>query len=178
MSDFTYPWTGVTRDLRDDAPPPPGTRLMRVRADVGRGADAWEAAVRALLGWDMHRATRGLRVRTAAPEAVPGAEVVLAAGIGPLRLRAPCRVVWTTRDPDRAGFAYGTLPGHPVRGEESFIVERRSDGRVSLTVTAVSRPAAWYLRGTGVVGRASQRTIAHSYARALGRLCAKGSRRR
>ncbi|MEV1010361.1 DUF1990 domain-containing protein [Streptomyces sp. NPDC049881] len=175
MADFTYSWVGVTRELREGGVLPVGVRVMCVRVAVGSGVEVWEAAGRAVFGWEMHRAS-GLRVRAAEGEAVPGAEVVLALGVGPLRLTAPCRVVWTVREEDRVGFAYGTLPGHPERGEESFIVERHSGGEVSLTVTAVSSPAAWYLRGAGPLGRAAQRVIAHSYGRALRGLCAGGSR--
>jgi uncharacterized protein (UPF0548 family) len=30
----------------------------------------------------------------------------------------PCRVVYVVDEPRRAGFAYGTLPGHPEIGGE------------------------------------------------------------
>lgn len=43
-------------------------------------------------------------------------------GAGPLRLRAPCRVVYTVTESRRRGFAYGTLPGHPECGEEAFVI--------------------------------------------------------
>ena len=49
------------------------------------------------------------------------------------------RVVYVVDEPDRAGFAYGTLPEHLEEGEESFIV-RRADGRVRFDVRAFSRP--------------------------------------
>lgn len=51
-----------------------------------------------------------------------------------------CRIVTTIDDPDRFGFAYGTLAVHPERGEESFVVERAADGSVKFVITAVSRP--------------------------------------
>lgn len=56
---------------------------------------------------------------------------------------APCRVIYVIDEPTRKGFAYGTLPGHPESGEESFIVEQTEDGSVWLTIRAFSRPAAW-----------------------------------
>jgi uncharacterized protein (UPF0548 family) len=34
------------------------------------------------------------------------------------------RVVAVADEPDRCGFAYGTLPGHAVCGEEAFVVAR------------------------------------------------------
>ncbi|WP_129840762.1 DUF1990 domain-containing protein [Streptomyces sp. RFCAC02] len=174
MTSFTYPRVGATRDLRHGGEPPPGYHLLRVRADIGHGRDTWERAVRAVLRWEMHRAA-GLRVRADTDEAVPGATVTVGLGIGPLRLPATSRVVWTIHEPDAAGFGYGTLTGNPVRGEEAFVVERHSDDRVSLDVTAFSRGAVWYTRVAGPFGRAAQRVIAHSYARGLGRLCRRGS---
>ena len=41
--------------------------------------------------------------------------------------RRPCRVVYVVDEPDRRGFAYGTLPGHPESGEELFLVRYDPD---------------------------------------------------
>src|SRR3712207_7231330 len=59
------------------------------------------------------------------------------------------RVVYTVEEPDRAGFAYGTLPGHPERGEELFLLDRAPDGQLRLTISAFSRPATWLARAGG-----------------------------
>ena len=84
----------------------------------------------------MHRAT-GVGIDHRADAAAPGVDVTVSLGL----LKAPCRVVWTLEEPRRAGWAYGTLPGHPECGEESFVVDRTGDGTVWLTITAFSRPA-------------------------------------
>ena len=47
--------------------------------------------------------------------------------IGPVQMVVPCRIVSVFKEVDSFGFAYGTLPGHPERGEESFVLERRDD---------------------------------------------------
>jgi uncharacterized protein (UPF0548 family) len=73
--------------------------------------------------------------------------------------------VWTVHEERRAGFAYGTLGGHPESGEESFVVELRPDGTVWFTITAFSRPARWYTRLAGPLVPVAQRW----YARRLGR---------
>jgi uncharacterized protein (UPF0548 family) len=164
MSEFTYPEIGATR--RPGELPPPGYHLLRVRTRVGRGAQEFAAAGRAVLGWRMHRAV-GVRMDATAATAAPGVRVVVGVGAGPLRLTAPCEVVWTADDRHRAGFAYGTLPGHPECGEESFVVELEPDGTVWLTVTAFSRPAAWYTRAAGPLARAVQRAYAHRLGRVL-----------
>lgn len=78
---------------------------------------------------------------------VPGDSVVLGIPFGPFRVKAPARVVYVIDEPKRKGFAYGTLPGHPESGEESFVVEQTDDGSVWLEISAFSRPANafWWL---------------------------------
>lgn len=59
------------------------------------------------------------------------------------------RVVAVVDEPDRWGFAYGTLPGHIEVGEEAFVVEHRLDGAVVVRVTAtahVALPGRWLLQ--------------------------------
>lgn len=71
-----------------------------------------------------------------------------------------------TSPPDRAGFAYGTLPGHPESGEEAFVVSRAPDG-VRFTITAFSRPATWLARLGGPVTLLGQEYFTRRYLRAL-----------
>jgi uncharacterized protein (UPF0548 family) len=55
------------------------------------------------------------------------------------RLTPPARLCY--------GFAYGTLPDHPERGEERFLVEwNRADDSVWYELLAVSRPGHWLAR--------------------------------
>jgi uncharacterized protein (UPF0548 family) len=80
-------------------------------------------------------------------------------------LTVPCEVVYTVHEPARAGFGYGTLPGHLERGEEAFLVERDADDRVWFQVVAFSRPAHWTAVLSGPLAVLAQ----HGYARLLGR---------
>lgn len=84
----------------------------------------------------------GLRVRSSDLPLRVGTVVVLRLGVGPLALRIPCRVTDVVDEPDRAGFTYATLPGHPVSGVERFSLARGDDGTVQLTVAAVSALAS------------------------------------
>ncbi|BBB00062.1 hypothetical protein RVR_6952 [Actinacidiphila reveromycinica] len=165
MGRLTYARVGMTRD--GGSTPPDGFRSLTVRTRLGVGDGVYEAAARALFGWEMHRATPLVTVPAGTPDAAPGVRVEVR--LGPLR--APCEVVWTLGEEHRTGFAYGTLPGHPECGEESFVVHRLPDGTVDLTVHASSRPAAWYLRAAGPLGRLAQRVAAGGYGRALRRAC-------
>lgn len=99
----------------------------------------------------------------------PGDTAVMSLGWGPLRVRAPVRIVYTVDEPARRGFAYGTLPGHPESGEEAFVVERRDDESVWLTIRAFSRPAnRWLWIGYPLL-RLVQAIVTSRYERALTR---------
>ncbi|QFG25590.1 DUF1990 family protein [Actinomadura sp. WMMB 499] len=162
---YTYPEVGATRA----GTRPEGYRYLRVRMRVGEGPDALPAAADAVLSLRMHRALP-VRVRASASRAEPGAEVAIGAGAGPLRLLAPCRVVWVREDERGAGFGYGTLRGHPMSGEESFVVEPDDAGAVWLTVTSFSRPATAAARLAGPAAPVFQRLYAHALGVALRRL--------
>jgi uncharacterized protein (UPF0548 family) len=159
---LTYRPIGATRgDL------PEGFAKLRRTRRVGQGRDDFEAAAEAVMRWE---AQRVLGVRVDAPERVTaGAELRAHLGLGPLAITAPARVVYVVDEPRRRGFAYGTLPGHPVSGEESFVVELLPDDTVLFTVSAYSRPARWFTRLAGPVGRSFQRVMAGRYLAAIRR---------
>lgn len=73
---------------------------------------------------------------------------------GPCRVVAPDRIVTVINESRCFAFAYGTLPGHPARGEESFAVERRADDTVRATIRVQATPATFLARvGTPIVKR-------------------------
>lgn len=162
-----YPDRGATARQ----PLPAGYHHLRHRTRVGHGQAAFETAGTAVTTFHAHR-TSGMRVRTDAAAARPGARVEVGIGFGPLRITAPCQVIWTAYEPTRVGFAYGTLDGHPECGEESFLVERDPEGGVWFTVTAFSRPACWYTRLAGPVVPFLQLRYARWLARHVRKLAA------
>ncbi|MFB7114485.1 DUF1990 family protein [Streptomyces sp. NPDC056190] len=162
---FTYEEVGATREQGHC---PPGFHPLHVRTRIGEGEEVFRRASEAVMTWEMHRAL-GVGIEASADRAAPGVDVtVTLAGV----VRAPCRVVWTEQEPRRAGWAYGTLPGHPECGEESFLVDRTGDGTVWLTVTAFSRPAKWYARAAGPATRGLQHAYARRCGTTLRKLCA------
>lgn len=165
--ELTYSFPGATRE---PGPLPAGFRFLSRRALLGTGDAVFTAAAARVRHWDMFRSA-GLRVRGASAVA-EGVDVAVGLGVGPVRLWAPCRVVWVVDEPNRYGFGYGTLPGHPERGEEAFIVDREADGRVWFEVRAISRPATWYARLGGPLNRSAQWWTAGRYVRGLRRLVA------
>lgn len=82
----------------------------------------------------------------------------------PLWPRAfPVRVVYVIDEPERRGAAFGTLPGHALAGEELFLVERRADDSVWLTVRIFSRPAGGVWRLVLPVLRLVQAILVRRY---------------
>ncbi|MEO3973772.1 DUF1990 domain-containing protein [Streptomyces sp. CAU 1734] len=164
---LSYPEVGATRH----GPMPGGYRHLHHTTRVGRGRAGFEAAAAAVTGWRMHRES-GARLRATGPRAEPGVLVEVSAGLGRLRVGGRCEVVWTAREAQLAGFAYGTLPGHPECGEESFTVSLREDGSVWFTVMAFSRPDRWYTRLAGPLVPPLQRAYARRLGRTVRRLAA------
>ena len=95
----------------------------------------------------------------------PGDSALLKWALWPAKI--PARVVYVIDEPDRKGFAYGTLPGHPERGEESFIIERRPDESVWLTIRAFSRPSSAFFWAVSPALRMLQAIFTERYKRAL-----------
>ena len=156
---FTYGPVGGTQATRM----PGGYHHLDRTFDLGEGDEAFEHAVETLMTWRMHTGA-GLRVTAAEQRVREGA--VVRCNLGPLAI--PCRVVWVVDGADAHGFGYGTLPGHPERGEEAFVV-RREGARVSVRMRAYSQPGILLTRVAGPLGRVAQRVAIGRYAEALRR---------
>ncbi len=147
MSDGTglsYPARGATAP---DSPfwpgSPAGFRRYARTVTIGHGDDTWAAARHAVVRWEVKRRSGfsvapadggGLRVRESG-------RYTITAGPGRFAVREPVEVVAVVDTGNRCGFAYGTRWGHPVSGEEAFIVHRDGDGRVLLTLRSLTRAA-------------------------------------
>lgn len=132
---------------------------------IGSGLAAFRAAGECLMTWEMHRMA-GLQVEASAPRAAPGVNVLMRVGPSFLPVVAPCRVLHTVEQPDRIGFTYGTLDGHPEQGEESFSILLDGDD-VRFVVIAFSKPASLARRVVGPFGRFAQRRILDRYGDAV-----------
>jgi uncharacterized protein (UPF0548 family) len=139
---------------------------LRRRVMIGRGRQALLDAAADIAGWQV-QLRAGLAVAASGPTAIPGAVALLGLGVGPVRLSAPCRVVYAVTESRRRGFAYGTLPGHPESGEEAFIVEHHEDDTVSFTIKAFSKPSTVIARVAGPAGRVVQNWTTTRYLRSL-----------
>lgn len=162
MSGLTYPEVGATQIL----PLPPGYDHLERHARLGTGADAFRVAADALARWQPQRGA-GLIVRTDADRPEVGVRFETGLGAGPLRIWAPCEVVWVLDEPDRYGFGFGTLDGHPEIGEEAFTVSRNDADEVWFDVRAFSRPGPWWARLGQPAARFVQLRVTQRYVRAM-----------
>ena len=167
---LSYPDVTATRPADERWLPPEGYRVHEQTVRIGSGSAAWEAASAALLEWGV-KTRSGFTVEPACGGGVrvqQGANFRLIAAVGPLRIREPVRIVAVVDRPDRCGFAYGTLDGHPVCGEEAFVVHRTPEGEVDLTLRSLTRPAprgAWRTVFPALL--VAQRIYRRRYLRAL-----------
>ncbi len=164
--ELTYSPHGGSLDLEPERVPA-GFRVFRHEAVIGSGAERWAVASAEVLEWGMQR---GAGIRVSTPRVVVGDDVTLTIPLlGVVPVTARTRVLAIVDEPSRRGFVYGTLPGHPERGEEAFLVTIDDTGVVRAAVQGFSRPAPgiWML-GAPVL-RLVQAIYTRRYLRALAR---------
>jgi uncharacterized protein (UPF0548 family) len=159
-AELTYVEVGSTRDLVLSTGYRSFQRSSALPPDI-----TFESARHDLLTWNVQRRA-GIRVSSTS-DVEPEAVVDLRLGIGPLSVPAPCRIVYVIEEPDRCGFAYGTLPGHPDSGEEAFVLSRDAAATITFTVTAFSRPDTVLSKLAGPVGHRVQDVMTARYLRAF-----------
>lgn len=141
---LNYSVVGDTAPAAEPWLPPDGWRAYDHTVRLGSGTDLWDAASSTVLSWGT-KTRSGFTVDPpleTGRTAHQGERYWLVARIGPIRVREPVEIVATLATHDWAALAYGTLEGHPVSGEEAFIVHRDDDGNVSLTLRSLTR-AGW-----------------------------------
>ena len=128
---------------------PKGYRRHAVTTMIGHGRRCWDAAALAVLDWQV-KTRSGFTVEPVIGDrrVRANAEYRLTAHLGPITVREPVRVVAVVNRPTRRGFAYGTLDGHPVSGEEAFVVHRNPAGEVWLTLRSLTRASRGRWRWT------------------------------
>lgn len=148
-------------------PPDDSMRFRRSEASavIGSGDATWQRAAADLLRWKV-KTRSGFRVEDDRP-VTPGDELIVTARVLGITVREPIRVEDVVAHTDRVGFSYRTLPGHPVSGEEAFIVHRDGDD-VTLTIRSLTGPSPrlpW--RPLFPVLQLAQLVVRRRYLRAL-----------
>jgi uncharacterized protein (UPF0548 family) len=155
---LTYAEVGASFD--DDLPA--GYQHVRVATDLGSGDAVWDRARAGIRAWVAHAAA-GITIAPAAAPIEEGTTVAVITSVGPLHVLAACRIVRVVDEPDRFGFAYGTLPAHPAEGEERFVVVRDADGEVRFEAVAFSRPHDLLTKLGGPIPRRIQARATEHY---------------
>lgn len=168
--DVTYDEVGCTLSKRAVD----GYRFEHATILLGHGPGVFERAVEGLKTWKAHR----LPLMKAVPSERAirsGDSVIVTLGSSVLALAVPCRIIEVISDDHRWGFSYGTLPGHPVEGEESFVVSCSDAGDVRFEITSISRPGLPLVRLMGPIGRTAQSLATRGYQRSLRRFVETGT---
>ncbi|MDM7921872.1 MAG: DUF1990 domain-containing protein [Pyrinomonadaceae bacterium] len=132
---FSYTAIGSTAG---DAPA--GYVVDHNREFLGTGNEIFERAKQALREWKMFDLGWVELHRSDTPIEVGRNVAVFVSHLGFFSLNA-ARIVYVIDEPDRFGFAYGTLADHVESGEERFSVERDpATGDVWYDLLAFSRP--------------------------------------
>ncbi len=158
--------------------------MNRLEHTLGLGsAELFPLAREAILSWELHESA-GVLVR---PRRRVGAGHLVELRLNPIwplrarRVRGTdlmtpvgaCEITEVIDAEDRAGFTYRTLPGHLVRGEETFLVSVGAGGRLGVTITSTSVPGHPVLQTVAPLSVTGQRHMARRYAEGLRRVLAR-----
>ncbi len=155
--DVTYDEIGATLGEL-----PSGYHHLRAERRLGSGPDDLARGADAIRAWAA-QGSMSMRLAPPTPPLVEGSTMAFALPLFGAWVSGACRVVRVVDDGSTFGFAYGTLPHHPERGEEAFLVHRRADDSVVFEIVAFSRPATLPTRLIGPLGRRLQRRSVDRY---------------
>jgi uncharacterized protein (UPF0548 family) len=137
---YTYDAVGRCADFH-----PPGFNRDVRREQIGVGDRDFQAAKAVFRRWEQFPKPWTEIFPGDAPIR-PGETLVMLAWANGLWWTSACRIVYVVDEPDRFGFAYGTLAQHVECGEEQFLIERDANGAISYDVRSFSRPRYWAVR--------------------------------
>lgn len=161
--DFTYENVGST-----SATPPAGYVVDHTRQKLGQGEAVFEITKQAMQQWQPFQLGWVAPYSIETPITKGEVVVVVARVLGLWWLNA-CRIVYTIdeQNPNKFGFAYGTLPGHAESGEERFMIEIGDAGNVWYDILAFSQPNHWLTRLGYPLARRMQKRFARGSVAAM-----------
>jgi uncharacterized protein (UPF0548 family) len=130
---------------------------------LGSGAQAFAAARAALREWRFIPAGFARLEPAGAPVHAGEVVAIVLRVLGIWWINAT-RIAYVIDEPDRFGFAWGTLPDHVVHGEERFCVERTATGDVYYDIVSFSRPGLLARIGAPVARRVRDEFVRGSLA--------------
>ena len=160
-AELSYEEVGATKGT----PLPAGYRVDHYKRRLGSDEGSFERAVDALRRWQGHVGA-GVRIFPDGTTVEIDSTVLFVLRTMGLWAVAPCRVVYVVDEPSRFCFAYGTLPGHPERGEVAMTVSRE-DGDVVARIESFSRTVDPLARAASPLTRVIQKRVTNRYLEAL-----------
>lgn len=145
---------------------PAGYRVFESAFFVGHGRATFDRCAEELLHWEVKKRS-GFDIAADSPRVEAGSEPTIFVRLGPFRLPEPARILEVFETANRRGFTYATKPGHPITGEESFILIHTPDDRVFLVLRSISRAGFGIWRLGEPFVRLAQIYYRRRYARAL-----------
>ena len=153
---------------------PSGYRDFESAFFLGHGRDTFDRCAEELLHWEV-KIRSGFDIEglgncatdSDTPRVQAGQEPTIFVRLGPFRLPEPARVIEVVESRARRGFTYATKPGHPITGEESFILIHTPENRVFLVLRSVSRAGTGIWRLGEPFVRLAQIIYRRRYSRAL-----------
>lgn len=137
---FSYSNLGATRSDELSDPELAQYNVDQNRIRIGGGRSDWETAKTAMRSWKMFDIPWVEICRPLTPIRKGENVAILIKHFGFYSLNA-ARIVYTIDEPNRFGFAYGTLEDHGESGEERFMVDMDAvSGEVSYDLLAFSTP--------------------------------------
>jgi uncharacterized protein (UPF0548 family) len=158
---FSYPEQGATLDHF-----PKGYDHDEASSCLGQGEMVFDAAKTLLLKWRMFPKP-WTRIYDPNPDFEEGMEVGVWFRLFGFWWGNASRIVYTINEPNRFGFAYGTLENHIEKGEELFLIELKEDGKVWYHIRAFSRPNRWYVLLVYPMARFYQNKFRQDSAKAM-----------
>jgi uncharacterized protein (UPF0548 family) len=160
LSEFSYPEVGQSMASTF---PRSYNNFQKTRR-IG-SAENFTEFVKEARGWSAQKKS-GLKTYPTDSTVGSGSTTLLLLNLGPIQMIAPCRVIHVIEANNLFGFSYGTLPGHPERGEQSIIIERKSEGSF-MSIRAFSKPGSLATRISGPIAKKIQSAYNDRYMEAL-----------
>ncbi len=159
---FSYVEVGASRGSS-----PSGYNVDHNRVLLGHGRETFSKTISAVNDWKMFD-LGWVGLNPPRPAVKPGEVVaVLVRHLGFWSINIS-RIVYTIQETERYGFAYGTLPCHAERGEESFMVEYDSQtDEVWYDLYAFSKPGHLLARLGYPFSRQLQKRFARESLKAM-----------
>jgi len=159
--DLSYSEVGATKGN-----PPAGYNFDTYSLKIGEGQKDFELAVEGFKAWKSHNGG-GLHAYPIEMEFVAGNSATFGYVVGPVVILIPDRIVFAEQTDTKFECAYGSIVGHPEKGEEVFRIQLNDDGEVVMEIECFSNIVAPGVKLVYPIARFLQKRVTRKYMTAL-----------